>query len=195
MTGLIILAAGASSRLGRPKQNLVFQKNTLLQRAVETALASKCRPIIVVLGANADLIETSNLSKDLTIIYNRDWSEGLASSIRVAIREIKKNDAIHNVVIMLCDQPYVSAALIDSMVIDQQATGKPIVACSYNNTIGVPALFNKSVFAELLLLKGHEGAKKILKEHPDDMVIIPFDKGSIDIDTPEDYIRLTNLSD
>jgi molybdenum cofactor cytidylyltransferase len=195
MTGLIILAAGASSRLGRPKQNLVFQKNTLLQRAAETALASKCRPIIVVLGANADLIETSNLSKDLTIIYNRDWSEGLASSIRVAIKEIKKNDAIHNVVIMLCDQPYVSAALIDSMVIDQQATGKPIVACSYNNTIGVPALFNKSVFAELLLLKGHEGAKKILKEHPDDMVIIPFDKGSIDIDTPEDYSRLTNLSD
>jgi molybdenum cofactor cytidylyltransferase len=180
MTALVILAAGASNRLGQPKQNLLFKNQTLLQRAVETGLASACRPVIVVLGANADVIEPINLV-DAKVLYNYEWNEGMASSIRVAVNEIIKDTTVTNIIIMLCDQPFVTAALINTMLQKQMETGKPIIACSYNNTMGVPALFNRPLFAELLLLKG-------------DVITVPFEPGSIDIDTLEDYKRLLKLS-
>jgi molybdenum cofactor cytidylyltransferase len=193
MTGLIILAAGASIRLGNPKQNLIFQNKTLLERSIETAVGSECRPIIVVLGANADGIDIGIKDKNVEFIFNPNWNEGMASSIRIAISEIEKHEEISNVLIMLCDQPFVKSKLIADMLLKQQETDKAIVACKYNDTIGVPVLFDRSLFDELLLLKGQEGAKKILKDHPQDVVTIPFDKGSIDIDTQEDYNRLINL--
>jgi molybdenum cofactor cytidylyltransferase len=193
MTALVILAAGASNRLGQPKQNLLFKNQTLLQRAVETGLASACRPVIVVLGANADVIEPINLV-DAKVLYNYEWNEGMASSIRVAVNEIIKDTTVTNIIIMLCDQPFVTAALINTMLQKQMETGKPIIACSYNNTMGVPALFNRPLFAELLLLKGHDGAKKILQTHQYDVITVPFEPGSIDIDTLEDYKRLLKLS-
>jgi molybdenum cofactor cytidylyltransferase len=189
MTALIILAAGASSRLGQPKQNLLFENQTLLQRAVETGLASACNPIIVVLGANAETIEPISLV-DVKVLHNKEWNEGMASSIRVAVNEIIKDTVVTNIIIMLCDQPFVTPALIDTILQKQIETGKPIIACSYNNTIGVPALFNRSLFAELLLLKGHDGAKKIIQSHQHDVIAVPFEPGSIDIDTKEDYKRL-----
>lgn len=189
MTALIILAAGASSRLGQPKQNLLFQHTTLLNRAIETGLASTCRPVIVVLGANAGVIEAMD-QDEVKVIYNNDWNEGMASSIRLAIKEIEADNKINQAVIMLCDQPFVTAALIDTMLQQQIETGKPIIACTYNNTIGVPVLFNKLLFAQLLLLQGHEGAKKILKTNEPDIATIPFELGSIDIDTMADYEQL-----
>jgi molybdenum cofactor cytidylyltransferase len=193
MTGLIILAAGESTRLGEPKQNLLFQNKTLLQRAIESGLNSKCRPVIVVLGANADMIIPSLQNKAIEVIYNPGWKEGMASAIRMGISEIGNDNTIKNAVITLCDQPFVSSELIDSLLLKQQETNKAIVACSYQDTIGVPVLFDRSLFAELLLLKGYEGAKHILKDHPQDIETIPFDMGSIDIDTIEDYKRLINF--
>jgi molybdenum cofactor cytidylyltransferase len=194
MTGLIILAAGESGRLGQPKQNLLFQNKTLLQRAIETGLNSKCRPVIVVLGANAGVINPAIQHETVTVIYNPDWNEGMTSSIRTGIKEIEKNKAIDSVLIMLCDQPFVDPVLINDMLRKQQETGKAIVACSYKDTVGVPVLFDRSLFAELLLLKGHEGAKNLLKDHPKDIVTIQFDKGNIDIDTMDDYQRLIDSS-
>ena len=193
MTGLIILAAGGSTRLGQPKQNLLFQNKTLLQRAIETGLNSKCRPVIIMLGANVDVIVPIIHHKAINVIYNPDWQEGIASSIRIGISEIGNDNTINNVVIMLCDQPFVSSELIDNLFLKQRETNKAIVACSYKETIGVPVLFNRSLFAELLLLKGHDGAKHILKDHPQDIEMIPFDMGDIDIDTMEDYERLINF--
>jgi molybdenum cofactor cytidylyltransferase len=184
MTGLIILAAGASTRLGQPKQNLKFRDKTLLQRMVEIAIASTCRPVIVVIGANADSILPV---ENCDVIYNANWEEGMASSIRIGMSEIIKNKAIDNVVIMLCDQPFVSTSLIDTIVQKQIETGKPIIACTYSNAVGVPALFNRSLFDELLLLKGNEGAKSIFKVYPNKIITVPFPEGSIDIDTMNDY--------
>ena len=193
MTALIILAAGASTRLGQPKQNLVFQNKTLLERTIEIAIDTECRPIFVVLGANVNEIDFDIKSKEVKFTFNSNWEEGMASSIRIAISEIEKHEEINNALIMLCDQPFVSSKLIAGMLLKQQESKKAIVACKYNDTIGVPALFNRTFFSELLLLRGQEGAKKILKDHPEDVVIIPFDKGNIDIDTKEDYNRLINL--
>lgn len=194
MTGTIILAAGESRRLGQPKQNLVFQNKTLLERAIEAALGSGCQPVIVVLGANAGLIDLST-NGDVKLVHNPNWSEGMASSIRTGINELKKYNDVERVLIMLCDQPFVDVKLIGAMQTRQQQTGKTIVACSYGNTIGVPALLSKSLFPELLLLRGNEGARHILKDRPQELTIIPFEKGIVDIDTFDDYNRLANPED
>jgi molybdenum cofactor cytidylyltransferase len=192
MISLIILAAGESSRLGQPKQNLIFNGKTLLQHAIEAGQGSKCKNIIVVLGANSNQITPVPAT---TTLYNNDWNEGMASSIRRALVEIINDLSVERVIIMLCDQPFVSATLLNTLINKQSETGKPIAACTYNHTTGVPALFDRELFAELLLLQGHEGAKKILKNHVDDIVAIPFEQGGIDIDTSNDYEQLLGLSD
>lgn len=194
MTGAIILAAGTSSRLGQPKQNLLFRGETLLKRSINTALRANCRPVIVVLGANANLIDNSNKYDGIKTIYNPDWKEGMASSIRLSVKEIQDDSRINNIIIMLCDQPFVNPALINDIIQKQQETGKPVVACTYKNTIGVPVLFNRALFAELLLLQGQEGAKKIISGYKDNIVKIAFEDGSIDIDTIEDYEQLLKSS-
>lgn len=187
MTGLIILAAGESSRLGQPKQNLLFKGKTLLQRAAETGYQSRCNPIVVVLGANADKIA---VVKGVTTIHNKNWKQGISCSIKEAVREINNDISVNNVIIMLCDQPFVSAELLNLMIDKQIETGKQIVACAYNGITGVPVLFDRSLFTELLQLQGNEGARTILKTHPNAVATTPFEHGSIDIDTIEDYERL-----
>jgi molybdenum cofactor cytidylyltransferase len=191
MIGAIILAAGESSRLGRPKQNLVFNGQTLLQHAVDSALQSECKPVIVVLGANSENIKS--IVETITL-YNKDWQEGMASSIRTGINEFHKDLSVDKVIIMLCDQPFVNAILINTLIDKQAQTGKPIVACSYGGATGVPVLFDRSLFAELLLLQGHEGAKKILISHVNEIATVSFEQGSVDIDTPGDYENLIKLS-
>jgi molybdenum cofactor cytidylyltransferase len=95
---------------------------------------------------------------------------------------------------MLCDQPFVTARILDSILYKQQETNKKIVACTYKDTIGVPVLFSRSLFDELALLQGQEGAKKVLNGHPDDIATIPFEKGGVDIDTIADYEELLRNS-
>ncbi len=189
MTGIIILAAGSSSRLGKPKQNLVYKGQTLLQRAIATAAASVCNPVIVVLGANVQMIKPTIESDAINIIHNPDWQEGMASSIRSGINAVKKIEPkADSVILMLCDQPFVGAALLDKLV--QKKSAKGIVASGYNDIIGAPVLFDGVYFDELLLLKGQEGAKKLLLKYPDDVATVPFPLGGFDIDTMEDYEKL-----
>ncbi|MBW4889070.1 nucleotidyltransferase family protein [Mucilaginibacter sp. HMF5004] len=190
MIGLIILAAGESSRMGQPKQQLPYKGKSLLQHAMHTALSSVCKPVVVVLGAYADEISREIKSEPVTIIHNQEWQEGMASSIRLGIAELEKDPQISSVVIMLCDQPFVDTTLVNELVNQQKNTRKGIIACSYNDTIGVPVLFTRIYFERLMLLQGTEGAKKILTQYPHDMAVIPFAPGSIDIDTQSDYDNL-----
>jgi len=189
MPGIIILAAGSSGRLGSPKQNLIYKGQTLLQRAIKTAVASACGPVIVVLGANENVIRQSIEGSKATIVYNADWQEGMASSIRVGITALKKKHPESDaVILMLCDQPFVDTSLLNQFV--QKRSAKGIIACAYNDTIGPPVLFDAFYFDDLLLLKGQEGAKKLLMKHQHDIVTIQFPLGSVDIDTVEDFERL-----
>ena len=189
MTGIIILAAGSSSRLGKPKQNLVYKSQTLLQRAITTAAASVCKPVIVVLGANEEVIKPTIENDTINIIHNPDWQEGMASSIRLGINALQKIEPkAGSVILTLCDQPFVDTALLDELVKKKSAKG--IVASGYNDTIGAPVLFDAVYFDELLLLKGQEGAKKLLLKYPDEVVTVPFPLGGIDVDTVEDYEKL-----
>jgi molybdenum cofactor cytidylyltransferase len=192
MTGIIILAAGSSSRLGQPKQNLVFKGGTLLQRAVETAIASVCEPVIIVLGANAEVIKPTIDHYKVTIIENPDWVEGMSSSIRVGITTLQKlaPDA-ESAILMLCDQPFVDTYLINHLVLAKPESG--IVSSFYNDTSGPPVLFDAVYFDELLTLKGSEGAKKIIQKYPDKTTEIIFPPGRIDIDTIEDFEKISGL--
>lgn len=192
MTGVIILAAGSSSRLGQPKQNLIYQGQTLLQKTIETAIAAGCSPVMVVLGANAEVISPTIKNLPATIIHNPAWQQGMASSISLGIARLQKTaPQVTSVILMLADQPFVNPQLISELIKAQ--TQKGIVACAYNGTTGAPVLFNKIYFNELLLLKGHEGAKKLLSKYAGDVFTIPFALGSIDIDTAEDYEGLSTL--
>ncbi|TWJ00728.1 molybdenum cofactor cytidylyltransferase [Mucilaginibacter frigoritolerans] len=187
--GIIILAAGSSSRLGKPKQNLVYKGQTLLQRAIETAHSSACETIMVILGANAEVIIPTINEPEISIIQNNNWIEGIASSIRLGVAKIQElNPAISSVILMLCDQPFIDTHILNMLTLAKTKSG--IAACGYNDTVGPPALFDKAYFDELLGLKGTEGAKKLLTKYTDTVTIVPFEKGKIDIDTLEDFEQL-----
>jgi molybdenum cofactor cytidylyltransferase len=191
MTGIIILAAGSSSRLGRPKQNLVYKGKTLLQRAIETAIASVCNPVITVLGANANVIWPTIEHYDINVAQNPDWNEGMASSIRAGMGELLKiNPSIQSVILMLCDQPFVDTYVINHLIMAKSK--ESIVVSSYGNATGPPVLFDAIYFQDLLTLKGAEGAKKIVQKYPDKVIEILFPHGSIDIDTMEDFELINN---
>lgn len=190
MTAAIILAAGASGRLGRPKQNLEYEQQTLLQRTIATAISSGCKPVIIVLGANAQIIKPFIRDEPVQLLENPDWAEGMASSLRAGIQFLGQYPEVDQALVLLCDQPFVSVELIAALFDKQKESAKPIVASYYNDTPGVPVLFNRSFFPELLTLTGDEGAKKLLRKHPQQVVSVPFEQGCIDIDTAGDYERL-----
>jgi len=190
MIGLIILAAGSSSRLGKPKQNLVFQGSTLLQRSIKTALAADCQEVLVVLGANISEIEPTIKNESIQIIHNPDWELGMSSSISCGLTALLKTiPQLQSVVLMLCDQPFADTSIINQLI-QASASKKYLVASSYNGTLGVPALFDKSHFEELLALQGNEGAKKLLLKYSNELHAVPFPLGMIDIDTIGDFERL-----
>jgi molybdenum cofactor cytidylyltransferase len=164
---------------------------TLLQHAAQAALDSDCAPVVVVLGAESTVALPETTGKPLTQVQNPDWEEGMASSIRRGLNELlAKDPAVSGAVIMVCDQPYVDAPLLNSLCRTKSDTGKGIVACTYNYTLGTPVLFDKAFFPELLELTGQEGAKKLLYIHKDLVASIPFPLGAIDIDTPDEYAAL-----
>jgi molybdenum cofactor cytidylyltransferase len=192
MTGIIILAAGSSSRFGSPKQNLVYQGKTLLQRAIQTALTSACCDCaVVVLGANEGEIRPNISDQQVNIIYNPDWQEGMASSIRLGIAQLLYLEPlVTSAILMLCDQPFVDPLLLYQLTERKTENDSGIVACEYKNTLGVPALFDKKYFFQLMKLTGSEGAKTVINAYPDDVMSVPFSLGAIDIDTIEDFERL-----
>lgn len=178
--------------MGKPKQNLVFKGQTLLQRAIDAALSTVCRPVIVVLGSNVESIRPTIESYPIQIVYNPDWNDGMASSIRAGVMHLHRVEpTADSVILMLCDQPFVSDAILNQLI--QLRSENTIVACVYNETTGVPALFGKFYFDELLFLSGPEGAKKLLLKYKDAVKAVPFDLGGIDIDTTGDFGKLTLL--
>ena len=173
-----------------PKQLLVYKGQTLIRRAAETALASVCRPVVVVLGANAVAVG-AELELPVIVTRNHEWEVGMASSLCAGLEAVLAADAgVDAVVVLLCDQPFVTAELIDTLIERRRETGKTIVATEYSDARGVPALFARELFAELRGLSGHEGARQIIRKHADDTVGVPFAGAAIDIDTRADYMAL-----
>ena len=190
-TGIIILAAGNSSRLGEPKQLLAFNDTNLLKNTVEAADLVPNSIVIVVTGSNRKLIEEQLDATQIKISYNPDWESGMSSSIVKGLNDLLLiSPNIEKCIISVCDQPFISNSVFESLLEEYDNSGKGIVASAYAQTLGTPVLFDKKYFKEILELKGHEGAKKIINKFMDDTLAVPFEKGNIDIDTLEDYNRL-----
>ena len=189
--GLIILAAGAATRMGRPKQLLSYQGRSLILHAVEVALASMSQPIIVVLGAYVEQIKPELMSKAVQVVENSQWQEGMSSSIRAGISMLlKTNSKLDAVIISLADQPLVSPQIFNQLIQSYQETQKVIIASKYNETTGVPALFSNALFPELMQLEGDKGAKALIQKYIDTGLILLIPEAAIDIDTPDDYKQL-----
>ncbi|MHC5613984.1 MAG: nucleotidyltransferase family protein [Nostoc sp.] len=188
---IMILAAGASIRMGTPKQLLLYQGRSFLQSITEMAIASVCQPVVVVLGANAEQIHPQIKQLPVKVVNNLDWAWGMSSSIKSGI-ELLNNlpEKIEAVVITLCDQPFVSHQIINQLVDTYYSTKKPIIACEYAGTLGVPALFSQRFFSELAALKETSGAKRVINNNLNEVFSMPFSLGDIDIDTPKDYEQL-----
>jgi len=174
----VVLAAGASTRLGEPKQLVTLAGETLLERAVRTAREAGCSPVVVVLGAGyVEILGYSQLG-DAVPVINAEWAEGMASSIRLGVRTVSlvAKEAT-GVVLMACDQPAVTAPHLRSLT----ASGK-LTASAYSGRNGIPAYFPASAFAQLMQLRGDKGARDLVRE----AAAIELPEGELDVDTAID---------
>jgi molybdenum cofactor cytidylyltransferase len=186
--GCLVLAAGGSSRMGRPKQLLPVAGTPLLVRAVEAALSSQAWPVVVVLGAEAGQIRPALARLPVLVVENPAWSEGMASSIRSGLALLRQfSRAIDGVLVALCDQPGFSAESISRLVATQRVTGRSIAAARYAGRCGAPALFMREHFPALAVLVGEEGARELLNGDPDRVAAVDMPELAVDLDTPEDY--------
>lgn len=201
--GILILAAGASTRLGYPKQLLTYQGQPCIRHIAEVAIAAQHHPYIavnpqsiaVILGANTDQISPALGNLDLQILQNPQWQTGMASSIQWGLGHLLNTvPDLQAVILMVCDQPFVSVSLLEQLIIGYPTQHLPLVASEYAGTLGVPALFDRQFFPDLLVLQGDRGAKAILQAHRSLVLGIPFPAGMIDIDTPQDVAEFVTTS-
>lgn len=180
----VILAAGDSSRLGRPKQLIRVEGMSLLRRAAVIACASHAAEVIALLGHDPTAMRRELDGLRVRVLENPEWHEGISSSIRAAVRGLPP--ASDGVLFLTCDQPRLTGEHLDALMgAFARSPGSP-VASGYGGTAGVPALFPRALFGELLLLDGDRGAQRVALAHERELVVIPWPDGSFDVDTAPD---------
>ncbi len=183
--GIIVLAAGASVRMGRPKQLLHISGASLIRRAVQAAIDSEGHPVVVVLGANAELIRPELDGLEVHVTVNSEWSAGMSASIRCGLeRLLTLAPEIEGVVLMLADQPEITGSSLRKLMLEQKHSA--LVAARYNDVLGTPALFSRDYFDELLQLEGQSGARSLIERHRDHVRMVDLPEATRDLDTPED---------
>ncbi|MHB8301480.1 MAG: nucleotidyltransferase family protein [Acidobacteriaceae bacterium] len=188
----VLLAAGASTRLGRPKQLLrlaAFGDETLLDRAVRLAREVGVAPVFVVLGAHSDAILQQAQFADANILFNPAWQEGMASSLRVGVRAVMEQLPLASAaLVMVCDQPALSAEHLRRLLAAHDAAPEMAVASHYAGRPGVPVILPRALFPALLTLTGDQGARAILRQATA-IALVEFPGGEWDIDRPQDLPR------
>ncbi len=184
--GAIVLAAGGSSRMGAAKQLLELDGRPLIARAVDSVLGSQARPVVVVLGSDADRVGAAIAGRPVRTVLNPDWRAGLASSIRVGLAAVLEDaPGIDAVLVALCDQPALSPEIIGRLAAVHRATGR-IAAARYGGTNGAPAVFGREHFAVLGTLTGDRGARGLLNGDPGRVAAVELPELGADLDTPAD---------
>jgi len=184
--GGLLLAAGGSARFGSPKQLARLEGKTLLRRAAEALVNSQCDPVVVVLGAEIEGSQTEIADLSLTICINKDWQSGMSGSIiagLIAVLRIEPD--LTAVMITLCDQPYVTTAKIDLFAAKFRAEPTDVIAAEYDGVKGVPALFARPMFDQLLKLHGDTGARDLIRNREGDPTI-NMTEAAFDIDVLDD---------
>jgi molybdenum cofactor cytidylyltransferase len=194
--GVVILAAGSSSRLGYAKQQVEFRGKTLLQHAIDVADLLAFDSKVLVLGANYEEIKVNIDAENFEVKNNKNWKEGMASSIRqglVCSQEIERN--LEHLLILLSDQPFVNKDRIEELISLQVESKSPATFSEYAGEIGVPAIFSAETFPYLSELKGDMGARKLIINEKFDFQTVKFEKGNFDVDTKEDIELLKQLEE
>ncbi len=174
----IILAAGASRRLGWPKQSVEVDGESLVHRAARAALEAGLDPVFIVLGAGAEALQPLVADLPVEIVPNRHWEEGMSSSIRVGLEALPP--AARAVVLMVCDQIHLEATVLERLIQAFQASPTHPAACLYEGNLGVPAIFPRSAFAELAALRGDKGARLLLQQPG--VTPVAWPEGRLDLD-------------
>jgi molybdenum cofactor cytidylyltransferase len=194
--GIVILAAGSSSRMNQSKQLLEVKGEPLLLKSVRIALQSQAKKVVVVLGANETAHRKLIDRLSVEIVSNPEWQKGMGSSLKKGLHDILQIfPLMQSVIVMVCDQPLLTTAYLNQLIENSKSTKDSIVASYYSNTVGVPALFKKKLFDQLLSIADREGAKSILQENKNAITTIEFPGGETDLDTRSDYEKFisTNL--
>jgi molybdenum cofactor cytidylyltransferase len=194
---IIILAAGASTRFGKPKQLLEFKGKTLLRKTIETALETNCYSVCVVLGANYNTLKKHITDLPVEIVRNTKYREGMMSSLKAGLKRLiqkasktKQDVPLKAVIVMLSDQPLVESELIKELIRIFQEKNPLIVACKYSRTYGAPVLFSHLLFDEILQSSLKEGAKPLIQKYKVFTHMVSAPQASVDIDTLQDYQKL-----
>jgi molybdenum cofactor cytidylyltransferase len=193
----VVLAAGGSHRMGSPKQLLQLDGESLVRRAVRTALASRCDRVYVVVGAHASAVTRELRDLPSEVIENPGWEEGLASSIRCGVTALEAAQPLADAALLtLADQPRVTPVVLDRLIDlfererEREPESRDLVACEYADTIGVPALFGRRYFDALRSLTGDRGARAVLSAEREHVARVAFAPAAIDVDTPADHAAL-----
>lgn len=188
----ILLAAGASSRLGGPaKQLFQIGSESLVRHMARLALALAAGPVVVVVGARRADIEAELTDLPVQVVANPTWADGMASSLQAGLRALDA-ETTDSFLVLLTDQPYVGLPLLRQLIDTQRQTGRGIVASRYaepGGHLGVPALFDRHYRAEFLRLTGDVGARKLIRQYEADCAEVLFPLAAIDLDTPDDVRR------
>jgi molybdenum cofactor cytidylyltransferase len=183
----IVLAAGASHRLGRPKQLVEFEGETLLNRTLRMAREAAADPVIAVLGAYIEQIRQI-LPPQVKVVENSEWQSGMASSIRAGIRALDATD--QGVLLLTCDQPRLTTHHLRALLAAFSSEPPVIAASRYSGKRGIPAAWPRSLFPSLAALEGDKGARAILAQPPCELIEVEFPGGDVDIDLPDDIAQL-----
>lgn len=187
----VLLAAGASRRLGRPKQLVELDGASLLERAAR-AIASHCdHGVICVLGAHAQEVRVALDAVEVRIVVNPDWREGIGTSIRFGVRHVP-GDA-RAILLTVCDQPFVRGAEFGRLVADWRANPQAVVAAGYGEGFGVPAIFPAAYRRQLEGLNGDRGAKALIAGAPNRR-FVDMPNADFDVDDVADLERLENFA-
>ena len=184
----LVLAAGASSRMGSAKQLLPWQGKTLLEQALSTAQQLLAERVIVILGANAELIQNQINLDGTSSVINHDWQLGMAGSLQLGIKSLPAD--CQAILILLCDQPLITSQHLQQLLQIWLSHPQQIVASAYAQGLGVPVIFPAHYFTKLQVLTGDQGAKRLLRDYAAQVISVEIPQAALDIDRIEDYQRL-----
>lgn len=184
----VVLAAGASTRFGSPKQLVRIGGRPLLHTVVTRAAEVTGNALIVVLGAGAAELAPLLKHSPGAVVVNRHWREGLASSIRAGVARLPATCA--GVLLVLADQAAVTSDDLKRLAGTWRRRPRCIAAALYGGTTGVPAIFPRSSFTQLAALRGDSGARELLRRSADRLLRVPMPSAELDIDTPEDLLAI-----
>lgn len=189
--GAILLAAGNSSRLGRPKQQLIIEGKSLLVHTAEALRGAELDHVVVVVGHEAEVHEKTLAHLKIECLRHTDWHLGMGSSIKAGLRHLLGTVDLDAAIITACDQPMISSGHLINMKQAYLAGTEKIVASTYGNTAGIPILFDRAFFPRMLTIDDSRGAKKLIEDELS-LLRVPFPGGEIDVDTESDYEKALN---